>query len=120
MKALRSLLALGAINAMLLCVATPVTAHPDKTPEPLRGSIQLKSLTSITFNQDGILFLADPLCMRIYAVNAKQENAKKPMTIQVANLDEKIGALLGVGARDVNIEDMAVNPTSQEIYLAVT
>jgi hypothetical protein len=120
MKALRSLLMLGAVNAILLCVATPVTAHPDKTPEPLRGNIQLKSLTAITFNQDGILFLADPLGMRIYALNAKQENAKKPMTIEVANIDEKLGALLGVSARDVKIEDMAVNPTSQEVYLAVT
>jgi hypothetical protein len=64
--------------------------------------------------------MADPLGMRIYAVNAKQENVKKAMTIEVANIDEKVGALLGVGARDVRIEDMAVNPTSQEIFLAVT
>ena len=105
---------------LLFCAASVVAAHPEKTPEPLRGSIQLKSLTSITFNKEGILFMADPLGLRIYAVNAKQENVKKAMTIDVANIDEKLGALLGVSARDVKIEDMAVNPTSQEVYLAVT
>ena len=120
MKALRSLFTIGATNALLLFFAINVAAHPEKTPEPLRGSIQLKSLTSITFNKDGILFLADPLGMRIYAVNAKQENVRKAMTIQVAGIDEKIGAMLGVSTKDVKIEDMAVNPTSQEIYLAVT
>lgn len=120
MKAPGSLFAMGAVQALLLCVVFTLAAHPEETPEPLRGSIQLKSLTSITFNNDGILFLADPLGMRIYAVNAKQENVKKAMTIQVGGIDEKIGALLGVSAKDVKIEDMAVNPTSQEIYLAVT
>jgi hypothetical protein len=119
MKAPKGLFAM-ALQALLLCVVFTVAAHPEKEPVPLRGSIQLKSLTSITFNKDGILFMADPLGMRIYAVNAKNENAKKPMTVQVANIDEKIAALLGVSTKDVKIEDMAVNPTSQEIYLAVT
>jgi hypothetical protein len=120
MKALKGLFAMGALNALLLCVTYGVAAHPEETPKPLYGSIQLKSLTSITFNQEGVLFLADPLGLRIYAVDAKQVNVKKAMTIEVANIDEKVGALLGVSARDVKIEDMAVNPTSQEIYLAVT
>lgn len=120
MKASRSLFARGTLATVLLCIIHAVAAHPEKAPEPLRGSIQLKSLTSITFNKDGVLFLADPLGMHIYAVDAKQENVKKAMTIDVANIDEKIGALLGVSSRDVKIEDMAVNPTSQEIYLAVT
>jgi hypothetical protein len=116
MKALRSFLPM----ALLSFAASVVAAHPEKAPDPLRGSIQLKSLTSITFNQDGILFMADPLGNHIYAVDAKQENAKKAMTIDVPNIDEKIGALLGVSAKNVKIEDMAVNPTSQEVYLAVT
>jgi hypothetical protein len=116
MKALRSLLTI----ASLLCAGSVVAAHPEKVPDPLRGNIQLKSLTSITFNKDGVLFLADPLGMRIYALDAKLENTKKAMTIDVTNIDEKIGALLGVSAKDVKIEDMAVNPTSQEIFLAIT
>ncbi|HEU5291167.1 MAG TPA: hypothetical protein VFU05_11020 [Cyclobacteriaceae bacterium] len=120
MKAPRSLFAGGVIATLVLCILNAVAAHPEKGPEPLRGNIQLKSLTSITFNKDGILFLADPLGMRIYAIDAKQENVKKAMTIEVSGIDEKIGALIGVSSRDVKIEDMAVNPTSQEIYLAVT
>ena len=120
MKTPRSLFISQTMQTLLLCMALVVAARPVKEPAPMRGSIQLKSLTSITFNQDGILFMADPLGMRIYAVDARKENVKKAMTIEVSNLDDKVGALLGVSARDVKIEDLAVNPTSQEIYLAVT
>lgn len=120
MKSPRSLLAHATLPALLLCIVFSVTAHPAKTTDPVRGNIQLKSLTAITFNKDGVLFMADPIGMRIYAMDAKRENVKKAMTIDVANIDEKVGALLGVSARDVKIEDMAVNPTTQEIYLAVT
>jgi hypothetical protein len=119
MKVPRLIFFSGAIATLMLCIIT-AAAHGDNTPAPLRGSIQLKSLTSITFNDDGVLFMADPLGSRIYAMDARQDNVKKAAMIEVAGIDEKIAALLGVGARDIKIEDMAVNPTSQEIYLAVT
>jgi tetratricopeptide (TPR) repeat protein len=106
---------LGFMLGMVLFVA----ARPLKEPAPLRGSIQLKSLTSLTFNKDGILFMADPLGMHIYAIVAKAESVNKSARIDVPNIDEKLGALLGVKAREVKIEDMAVNPVTQEIFLAV-
>lgn len=120
MKSPRSSFVFGAMHTLLVCVAFMVTAHPLKPTDPVRGNIQLKSLTAITFNKDGVLFMADPLGMRIYAIDAKKENVKKAMMIQVASIDEKIAALLGVNVRNVKIEDMAVNPTSQEIFLAIT
>jgi hypothetical protein len=92
----------------------------DPAPVMLKGDIQLKSLTSITFSKDGVLFLADPLGMKIYALDQKQMNVDKPQNLEVANIDEKMAALLGVSTKDIKIEDMAVNPTSQEVYFAVT
>jgi hypothetical protein len=92
----------------------------DPTPVMLKGDIQLKSLTAITFNKDGVLFLADPLGMKIYALDEKHSNLEKAQSVDVANIDEKLAALLGVSTKDIKIEDMAVNPTSSEIYFAVT
>lgn len=93
---------------------------PDPTPEMINGDIHLKSLTSIAFSKDGVLFLADPLGMKIYALEEKQDNVEKAKNVDVANIDEKLAALLGVSTKDIKIEDMAVNPTSNEIYFAVT
>jgi hypothetical protein len=92
----------------------------DPVPVMLNGDIQLKSLTSIAFSKDGVLFLADPLGMKICALDEKQTNTKKTQNLEVPNIDERLAALLGVSTKDIKIEDMAVNPTSQEVYFAVT
>lgn len=92
----------------------------DPNPVMLKGDIQLKSLTSIAFSNDGVLFLADPLGLKICAIDEKQPNAEKEQSLEIANIDEKLAALLGVSTKDIKIEDMAVNPTSAEVYFAVT
>jgi hypothetical protein len=92
----------------------------DPAPVMIKGDIQLKSLTSITFNNDGVLFLADPLGMKIYALDEKQVSSEKVESMEVANIDEKMAALLGVSTKDIKIEDMAVNDKSHEVYFAVT
>jgi hypothetical protein len=108
---------------MLALVATFHLASAnvtDPVPVKLKGDIQLKSLTSITFNKDGVLFLADPLGRKIYALDERQTQIEKAQNLEVTNIDEKLAALLGVSTKDIKIEDMAVNPTSQEVYFAVT
>jgi hypothetical protein len=92
----------------------------DPTPLMIKGDIQLKSLSSIAFSKEGVLFLADPLGMKIYALEEKGGNVEKAQRLDVTNIDEKLAALLGVSTKDIKIEDMAVNPTSKEIYFAVT
>ena len=99
-------------------LATANVTNPD--PVMLKGDIQLKSLTSIAFSKDGVLFLADPLGMKICALDEKQSNIEKAQNLEVPNIDEKLAALLGVSTKDIKIEDMAVNPTSREVYFAVT
>lgn len=89
-------------------------------PAMIKSDIKLKSLTSIAFNNDGILFLADPLGMKIYALDENRKLTDKPQNIDVPDIDEKIAALLGVSIKDIKIEDMAVNPVSGEVYFAVT
>lgn len=116
LHALKTWLALALAATLQATLATPT----DPEPAMLKGDIQLKSLTSITFSKDGVLFLADPLGMKIYALNEKHSDVVRAQAVEVANIDDKIAALLGVTAKDVKIEDMAVNPTSQEIYFAVT
>ncbi len=109
-----------------LIFALLVTSHlatanvTDPVPVMLKGDIQLKSLTAIAFSKGGVLFLADPLGMKIYALDEKQMNAEKAESLEVANIDEKLAALLGVSTKDIKVEDMAVNPTSREVYFAVT
>ena len=56
----------------------------------------------------------------LYAIETQGATQPDPDKITVANIDEKVAALLGVQVKDIKIVDMAVHPISKEIYLAVT
>ena len=53
---------------VMILLAGVITGLKAAAPAPKKGNIALKSLTSITFNKDGILFLADPLGTHVYAI----------------------------------------------------
>ncbi|MEJ1237396.1 hypothetical protein WBG78_04645 [Chryseolinea sp. T2] len=120
---MKSIIAKLKLWLVVAVVATLQNAHAkpvEPSPVMLKGEIQLKSLTSIAFSKEGVLFLADPLGMKIYALDEKRTTAGPVEQLEVTNIDEKIAALLGVSTKDIKIEDMAVNPTSHDVYLAVT
>ena len=85
------------------------------------GTPDWKSVGSLAFGPDGLLFVGDTQGGAIYAV----ETGDKAMdsagdTIQMAGLNEKVAGLLGIEARDLLINDMAVNPASGKAYLSVS
>jgi len=108
------------IIALILLEAGVITSVHASRPAPIKGNITLKSLTSIAFNKEGTLFLADPLGAHLYAVETKIGTQAIAEKVNVGNIDEKLAALLGVQVKDIKIEDMAVHPLSREIYLALT
>ena len=111
-------------GTMIVCAVfflSIVTNLKATAPAPKKGSIDLKSLTAITFNNDGILFLADPLGTHVYAIETHDAaTAADASSVLVEHIDEKVAALLGVQPSNARIVDMAVHPKSKEIYLAVT
>jgi hypothetical protein len=108
------------IVVVMIFLVGVITTLKATAPAPKKGNIALKSLTSITFNKDGILFLADPLGTHVYAIETPGATQPDPDRLTVGNIDEKVAALLGVQPTDAKIVDMAVHPISKEIYLAVT
>ncbi len=84
------------------------------------GTPDWKSVGSLAFGPDGLLFVGDTQGGAIYAV----ETGDKTMdsageAINVPMLNEKLAGLLGTEARDLMINDMAVNPASGKAYLSV-
>lgn len=81
---------------------------------------EIKSISSLTFGPDGILFVGDSKSATVFAVNTKDaKQQKKPTAIEIKNLDQKIAAALGTEVANITITDMAVNPVSKKLYLAV-
>lgn len=86
----------------------------------ITGNPAIKSMNALVFGPEGILFVGDAQAASVIAIQTKDiKSAGLKTGIQMNKVDEKIAALLGAKVDDISIVDMAVNPVSQYVYLAV-
>ena len=99
------------------------TAHPGSplTAGMGYGTPDVKSVGTLAFGPEGILFAGDSQGAAIFAFDLNDEtkdSSKDP--VNVDGIDKKLAAMLGTTADNIVIRDMAVNPLSQNIYLSVS
>ena len=86
-----------------------------------KGKAEITSFSTMVFNAEGILFVGDSKSGKIFAFDFEEnEVSKSEEGFEMAKVEEKIAAFLGTDKDNVVIHDMAVNPVSQNIYLAVS
>ncbi len=84
------------------------------------GTPAIKSVGSLAFGPEGILFVGDNVGAAIYAIDpgdSGESGGAAPVDLE--NLDASLAAYLGCSREDVQIKDMAVHPTSNSVYLSV-
>jgi hypothetical protein len=80
----------------------------------------LASIGPLTFGPDGTLFAADNQGAAIFALDlGAQANGGAAGAKALDALDEKLAALLGTGAREVSVTDLAVHPRTRNAYVSV-
>jgi hypothetical protein len=85
------------------------------------GKPAIRSMSVLAFGPDDVLFIGDSKSGAVFAIALEDAAPRKDNeAVEVNDIEARIGALLGTGAENVMIHDMAVNPTSQNIYLAVS
>lgn len=96
-------------------------SHRDTNPYGLKnGTPAIRSISALAFGPDGILFIGDSKSASVFAVDTKDKAAgEKPASVSMKNIDQKIAAALGTEAKNIRIQDIAVNPVSKKIYCAV-
>src|SRR5277367_6320732 len=108
--------AFGLAVALLLAF----TSRSHKSDGFVTGSPEIKSITSLAFGPDGILFLGDSRNATVFAMDTKDVGTvEKAAAIEIKNIDQKIAALLGTKPENITIQDIAVNPLSKKVYCAV-
>ena len=84
------------------------------------GKPDVKSVGSIAFGPEGILFVADNVSGAVFAIDVGDEGVVSgTRPVDAEHLDSRLASYLGCGRDDVVIRDMAVHPTSQAVYLSV-
>ena len=110
--------------SLFLFVSLVSHANTD-TDKDLKAGFQMgdpgvKSINSLAFGPEGILFIGDSKRAEIIAIDTKDNTSGKAAEkLNFSNIDEHIAAMLGTTKDDIIIQDMAVNPVSKAIYLAV-
>lgn len=112
------------ILSFLLALAAGVAFAIDPPAHPyglVLGKAELKSAGAMTFGPGGILFVADTKGAAIYAIDIKDtEKDTTSSAMEVKNIDKALASFLGISNEDVVINDLVVNPVSQNVYLSVS
>lgn len=96
------------------------TFKADGLPYNLKvGNPEIKSITSLAFGPEGILFIGDSKSAAVYAVKTNDSEKKKGASFNVEGIDEKLATMLGTTADNLSILDIAVNPISKKLYIAI-
>jgi hypothetical protein len=87
----------------------------------MQGKPDIKALGSLAFADNGVLFVGDAQTAAIFAIDLGDVTPNTGTeALQVQDIDMKIADMLGTNPRGVRINDLAVNPISQNAYLSVT
>lgn len=108
--------------AFLLCSSSALLAGngEDLKASFVLGDPQIESISAIAFGPEGILFIGDTQNATVVALDTKDTQAGKAKeNFNLVRVDHLLAAMLGTTADKITIQDMAVNPVSQRVYLAV-
>lgn len=95
-------------------------AAGDLTTGMSKGSPEFKSISALAFGPDGVLFVGDPTAGTITAVATGDTKEAGKGEVAVDNLGAAAGGLLGVDAKQVDLNDVKVNPASGNVYVAAS
>ena len=91
------------------------TTH-DKT---VTGTPEIKSIDVIRFGPGGVLLIGDGKGSQVFAVDVGGTEEKAGFKDSIERIDAKIAAKLGGTTKEVEIVDLAVNPSSHVGFIAV-
>jgi hypothetical protein len=111
--------AVMALAGIALTAAMATAAEP--TASLKQGKPDIQSAGPLTFGPEGILFIGDTKSAALFAIDTGDRTAAtEKHSVQVKDLAGKIAGMLGTDARQVQINDLAINPLSGNVYVAVS
>jgi hypothetical protein len=111
--------AFGSLAVIGLSAAMAAAAEP--TASLKQGKPDLKSAGPLAFGPEGILFVGDTKGAALFAIDTgDRAQAAEKRPVQLKDVAGKVAAMLGTDPKQVQINDLAVNPRSGNVYLSVS
>jgi len=120
MKSLPKYLAFIALLTLAACAPVHAAgASPKVLLDPVKGTPEIGKIDVISFAPGGVLLIGDAAKSQVLAVETGDTTEVSGSYATVPKLQKKIGALVGATEEGVEIIDLAINPNSRRLYLAV-
>jgi hypothetical protein len=114
---MRSSVKIAAVLAFVIFAAYTPAVSPSAAAV---AGPELQSIGPLSFGPGGVLYAADSLAGKIYALDlGAQANGGAPGTANVANITQKIAGMLGTDALQINVTDLAVDARTHNSFIAV-
>lgn len=84
------------------------------------GAVELRSIGALAFSPEGVLFVADPAGAAVFALDMEGEKSAPGTWKDVPDLHSRVASLLGTEPKLALIQDLALHPLSNWIYLSVS
>jgi hypothetical protein len=110
---------LGVLVAIVVFASWSTVPAARQASQTGQGPV-LASMGPLAFGPDGMLFAADNQGATIYALDlGAQANGGAAGAKGLDAVDQKLAALLGTGAREITVTDLAVHPRTRNAYVSV-
>jgi hypothetical protein len=110
-----------ALTLLALSGVVPAARTAHWTADMKEGKPEFKSMGPLAFGPEGILFVADTKAAAVIALaTGDTQPASDAKPFKIEGINQKIAGLLGTAADQILIDDLAVNPISRRVYLAVS
>ena len=116
-------LALAFATTLSLALAVPTLAFDLETATAgfQDGPPPIESMSTLAFGPDGLLFVGDAKAGAVVAIDTGDRTPGEVKDrFGLRDLETKLAAMLGTRASEILIHDLAVNPASNHMYLAVS
>jgi hypothetical protein len=104
-----------------LCFLAPLAWADQPSASLKKGTPDLKSAGPLAFGPEGILFVGDTKGAALFAIDTgDRAEAAQKAAVNIPDVAGKVASMLGTNAKQIMINDIAVNPRSGNVYLAVS
>lgn len=109
------------VAASVMILFVTIVAYIPTTTTQAQSAVELQSAGALEFGPDGVLFIGDSYGSQVVALETNDMDAPvaPEAPVLVERIDVELAALLGANPLDIVINDMVVNPLSQNIYLTL-
>lgn len=109
----------GLVVSLSSTEATPPSAASAFFQNTQTGNPGFQSMGRMSFGPHGLLLITDPQAAAVVAIDTSDRGPVEKLKARVDNVSALVAGSLGAKPDEVEIVDMAVNPKSGKIYLAV-